>query len=100
MFISLQGITACFIYFIVLRVYQSTRCIVLIHISGVERLAGMSLSSPVKIDMSADQSSSKRDELITDKIAVPENLKHHCVIVPSKLRLVTLAAFILWKCKV
>lgn len=66
----------------------------------MERLAGMSLNSPVKIDISTEHSSSKREEQISDKIAVPENLKHHCVIVPSKLRLVTLAAFILWKCKV
>lgn len=32
--------------------------------------------------------------------ALPEKLKQYFVIVPCKLRLVTLAAFILWRCKV
>ena len=32
--------------------------------------------------------------------ATPDSLKHHVVVVPAKLRLVTLAAFILWKTKV
>lgn len=77
-----------------------TNVLYYIYITGVERLAGMSLHSPVKIDMSSESSSKKSDELISMKIAIPESLRHHCVIVPSKLRLVSLAAFILWKCKV
>ena len=32
--------------------------------------------------------------------ALPEKLRQHFVLVPCKLRLVTLAAFVLWKCKV
>ena len=35
-----------------------------------------------------------------ETFATPESLKHYLVVVPSKLRLVTLAAFILWKSKV
>lgn len=36
----------------------------------------------------------------SEGFAVPGSLVHHFVIVPSKLRLVTLAAFLMWKCKV
>ena len=35
-----------------------------------------------------------------ERFAVPEKLQQHMVVVPSKLRLVCLAAFILDKCKV
>jgi len=35
-----------------------------------------------------------------DEFSTPESLSHHFVIVPSKLRLVTLVAFLLQKCKV
>lgn len=35
-----------------------------------------------------------------ENFAVPEKLKQYVMVVPSKLRLVTLAAFILEKCKV
>jgi len=35
-----------------------------------------------------------------EEFAVPDSLIHHFVIVPSKLRLVTLAAFLMWKCRV
>ena len=77
--------------------------------SGVERLAGMSLKDPVHVDISADVSSksdvkkTKRENVTQDDdktFATPDLLKQRYVIVPSKLRLVTLASFILWKCKV
>ena len=32
-------------------------------------------------------------------LTTPENLKQTFIIAPAKLRLVTLAAFILWKCR-
>lgn len=70
---------------------------------GVERLAGISLTSPIKIDnaekkqKSGGKGTSLKDEEIFN---TPESLKHHYVVVPSKLRLVTLIAFILWKTKV
>ncbi|XP_014718887.2 ATP-dependent DNA helicase DDX31 isoform X5 [Equus asinus] len=79
---------------------------------GVTRLAGISLHNPVSIsvlDESHDQSNRKgkavlevspprtSDEL--DSFAIPESLDQHVTLVPSKLRLVSLAAFILQKCK-
>ena len=38
--------------------------------------------------------------MATESFAIPENLQQHFVITPCKLRLVTLAAFVMWKCKV
>ncbi|XP_074871345.1 ATP-dependent DNA helicase DDX31 isoform X2 [Carettochelys insculpta] len=75
---------------------------------GVTRLADISLHDPVSIVIVDDAwdrappeqepiSSSARME--EDGFAIPEKLRQHVVVVPSKLRLVTLAAFILGKCK-
>uniref|UniRef100_A0A8C9A219 ATP-dependent RNA helicase n=1 Tax=Prolemur simus TaxID=1328070 RepID=A0A8C9A219_PROSS len=79
---------------------------------GVTRLADISLHSPVTIsvlDESHGQFNPKGkvaqevscpqagDEL--DSFAIPERLDQHVTLVPSKLRLVSLAAFILQKCK-
>ncbi|XP_069330877.1 ATP-dependent DNA helicase DDX31 [Eulemur rufifrons] len=79
---------------------------------GVTRLADISLHSPVTIsvlDESHGQFNPKGkvaqevsrprtgDEL--DSFAIPERLDQHVTLVPSKLRLVCLAAFILQKCK-
>ncbi|XP_054440158.1 probable ATP-dependent RNA helicase DDX31 [Pteronotus mesoamericanus] len=79
---------------------------------GVTRLADISLHNPVSIsvldeshgqceledsvflDASAPQ---PNDEL--DGFAVPEGLDQYVTLVPSKLRLVSLAAFLLQKCK-
>ncbi|XP_027220877.2 ATP-dependent DNA helicase DDX31 [Penaeus vannamei] len=65
--------------------------------SGVEKLAGMSLVSPEIIDVSQEGQDGK---LMCEALATPENLSHNYILVPAKLRLVTLAAFILSKCKV
>ncbi|XP_038045811.1 probable ATP-dependent RNA helicase DDX31 [Patiria miniata] len=89
---------------------------------GVERLAQMTLNDPIKIDIAkesqSDQSTNplsakhhlggvetdKRvvrerpnagDSISIEDFTTPEGLQQHFVIVPSKLRLVTLAAFIL-----
>lgn len=85
----------------------------LTFIQGVTRLADISLHDPVSIsvlDKSHDQLNPKDkavrevcpprtgDEL--DNFAIPESLEQHVTVVPSKLRLVCLAAFILQKCKV
>ena len=88
---------------------------------GVERLAGMSLQNPVRVDITQGTSKSKSPSPqpkhtkstpqsapagdtgcgeFGDSVAMPENLQHHYMVVPQKLRLVTLAAFLLWKCKV
>ena len=80
----------------------------------------MSLQKPVRVDISqaptkvtspaeAQSSRVSDPELSTEscsgaslssEVAMPENLQHHYMVVPQKLRLVTLAAFLLWKCKV
>ncbi|XP_021573877.1 probable ATP-dependent RNA helicase DDX31 [Carlito syrichta] len=79
---------------------------------GVTRLADISLHNPVSIsvlDESHNQFNTKgkvvqevspaytSDKL--DGFAIPENLNQYVTLVPSKLRLVSLAAFILQKCK-
>ncbi|ESO92747.1 hypothetical protein LOTGIDRAFT_120211 [Lottia gigantea] len=75
---------------------------------GVERLAGMSLSNPAHVSVSSDDVD--HDDNIDSGIendknepkesfAVPQELKQHFVITPCKLRLVTLVAFILSKCR-
>jgi ATP-dependent RNA helicase DDX31/DBP7 len=60
--------------------------------SAVERLAGLTLQSPVFVDAASDES------LVSDMV-IPETLTQFYVLTPAKLRLVTLSAFIIWKCK-
>ncbi|XP_075938632.1 ATP-dependent DNA helicase DDX31 [Anarhichas minor] len=76
---------------------------------GVTRLADVCLNDPVDIQVSCPASS----DLTTtspassdpsaagqsESFALPEALKQYVVVVPSKIRLVCLAAFILDKCK-
>ncbi|XP_075181052.1 ATP-dependent DNA helicase DDX31 [Anomaloglossus baeobatrachus] len=71
---------------------------------GVTRLADISLHSPVAVSVGADPRSepmlgvsSPVEQGAVDSFAVPERLLQHAVVVPSKLKLVTLAAFILGK---
>ncbi|XP_059115902.1 probable ATP-dependent RNA helicase DDX31 isoform X2 [Peromyscus eremicus] len=70
---------------------------------GVTRLADISLHNPVSIsvlDKIWDQPNPKEvANTQLDSFAIPESLDQHVVLVPSKLRLVFLAAFILQKCK-
>nr|XP_004485291.3 LOW QUALITY PROTEIN: probable ATP-dependent RNA helicase DDX31 [Dasypus novemcinctus] len=79
---------------------------------GVTRLANISLHDPVSISVveeSHDQSKLKgkaicevshlQTSVKLDSFAIPESLDQHVTLVPSKLRLVSLAAFILQKCK-
>ncbi|GCB72948.1 ATP-dependent DNA helicase DDX31 [Scyliorhinus torazame] len=78
---------------------------------GVNRLAGISLNEPVNIyitetcqsktelvtkGMKTNQESIKED---SECYSIPEQLQQFMMIVPSKLRLVTLSAFVLQKCK-
>ncbi|KAA0196750.1 hypothetical protein HAZT_HAZT005891, partial [Hyalella azteca] len=58
----------------------------------VQRLAGLSLHSPEVVDVSGD---GNLDDL---SAVTPGLLVHHYTLVPAKLRLVTLFAFILSKC--
>ncbi|XP_043913856.1 probable ATP-dependent RNA helicase DDX31 [Protopterus annectens] len=77
---------------------------------GVTRLAGISLNDPVRVQITeqvhiANAADTKVEDETCEEteegcgFTVPEKLKQHVVIVPSKLRLVTLAAFILKTCK-
>lgn len=80
---------------------------------GVTRLADISLHNPVSIsvpdesfcqfdledrEILEDYDLQSSDEL--DGFAIPEGLEQYVALVPSKLRLVSLAAFILQKCQV
>lgn len=80
---------------------------------GVTRLADISLNDPISISIADEiqnglkpasqtdrQASSSSNRMDQENFAVPEKLKQYVVMVPSKLRLVVLAAFILEKCKV
>ena len=76
-------------------------------LAGLSRLAAISMKEPVSIqvgenseginDLTPDPTTVQGK---ADRFAVPERLQQHMVVVPSKLRLVCLAAFILSKCKV
>ncbi|KAM4695736.1 ATP-dependent DNA helicase DDX31 [Rhinophrynus dorsalis] len=77
---------------------------------GVERLADISLHNPVSVSISEDlcreanetkKTKADQSDRDTSSFAMPETLRQHAVVVPSKLKLVTLAAFILgkWKCE-
>uniref|UniRef100_A0A452SIV9 ATP-dependent RNA helicase n=1 Tax=Ursus americanus TaxID=9643 RepID=A0A452SIV9_URSAM len=79
---------------------------------GVTRLADISLLNPVRIsvlDQHHGQSDPKGRAVPEasplpaagepDSFAIPESLDQHVTLVPSKLRLVSLAAFILQQCK-
>ncbi|KAG8230160.1 hypothetical protein J437_LFUL010411, partial [Ladona fulva] len=60
--------------------------------SGVNKLAGLALKNPSKIDASG------RD-VEEDYFDIPQNIEQWYAVIPPKLRLVSLAAFIVWKCK-
>uniref|UniRef100_A0A8C0GGE2 ATP-dependent RNA helicase n=1 Tax=Chelonoidis abingdonii TaxID=106734 RepID=A0A8C0GGE2_CHEAB len=75
---------------------------------GVTRLADISLHDPVSIaivEETWDRTTPEQEAIGSPAhmeeggFAIPEKLKQLVVVVPSKLRLVTLAAFILGKCK-
>ncbi|NXH89239.1 DDX31 helicase, partial [Edolisoma coerulescens] len=79
---------------------------------GVTRLADISLNDPVSISIADEiqnvpepasqtdrEAGSSSNCMEQENFAVPETLQQYVMMVPSKLRLVTLAAFILQKCK-
>ncbi|XP_022078405.2 probable ATP-dependent RNA helicase DDX31 isoform X1 [Acanthochromis polyacanthus] len=70
---------------------------------GVTRLADVCLNDPISIHVSGPASSDlpavTPDTSQSESFAVPEALRQFVVLVPSKVRLVCLAAFILDKCK-
>jgi ATP-dependent RNA helicase DDX31/DBP7 len=60
--------------------------------SAVERLAGLTLQSPVYVDAACDES-------LASDLVIPQSLLQFYILTPAKLRLVTLCAFIIWKCR-
>ncbi|RXN10402.1 putative ATP-dependent RNA helicase DDX31 isoform X1 [Labeo rohita] len=72
---------------------------------GLSRLASISMKEPVSIHVSEGSEETVEacpqagPQALSDSYAVPERLQQHVVVVPSKLHLVCLAAFILAKCK-
>uniref|UniRef100_A0AAQ5YH31 ATP-dependent RNA helicase n=1 Tax=Amphiprion ocellaris TaxID=80972 RepID=A0AAQ5YH31_AMPOC len=70
---------------------------------GVTRLADVCLNDPISIHVSGPASSDlpavAPDAGQSESFVVPEALRQFVVLVPSKVRLVCLAAFILDKCK-
>lgn len=59
---------------------------------GVEKLADITLDNPITIDMTEHDSTALDGDKI--EFETPTQLKQFCVVVPMKLRLVTLAAFL------
>ncbi|XP_002732540.2 ATP-dependent DNA helicase DDX31-like [Saccoglossus kowalevskii] len=71
---------------------------------AVKSLACMSLKDPVYVNIQGDvNTASNKDVTSTMEqsidVSTPKQLRQYFIIVPSKLRLVTLAAFIISKCK-
>ena len=64
--------------------------------SGIEELSKVSMKHPKFIDAAVGEENAE-ESLKT--LTTPENLKQTFIIAPAKLRLVTLASFILWKCR-
>ncbi|XP_046403874.1 probable ATP-dependent RNA helicase DDX31 [Ischnura elegans] len=60
--------------------------------AAVNRLAGLALKDPAKVE--ASEGNPEEDSFV-----IPKNIRQWYIIVPPKLRLVVLAAFIVWKCK-
>ncbi len=62
--------------------------------TGIEQLSEIAMTHPKFIDVAV-----KEQEQSLKTLATPEALKQTFLVVPAKLRLACLAAFILWKCK-
>ena len=71
--------------------------------SGVQNLASISLTNPTFVDASKESVHlnadldlpTKKDNVHASKLVIPDSLRQHFVIVPGKLRLMALTAFIL-----
>ncbi|CAL8072098.1 unnamed protein product [Calicophoron daubneyi] len=75
---------------------------------GVENLAGLALEDPVRCVVrepknirgnGLEDGSDEQQEFNSDLFSMPAGLKHFLLVVPWKLRLVSLAAFLLLKCR-
>ena len=64
--------------------------------TGIQQLSEVSLRHPVFIDAAATDSAETAPDV--KDLVTPENLNQTFLLVPAKLRLVALGAFVLWKC--
>lgn len=64
---------------------------------GIEQLSEISMKHPVFIDAAVEDTDT--NDSSERQLTTPEHLKQNFIIVPAKLRLVALAAFVLWKCR-
>ncbi|XP_067939384.1 ATP-dependent DNA helicase DDX31-like [Watersipora subatra] len=68
--------------------------------TDVKNLASVALTDPITVDVSAASDISQQSAGGDDStFALPSSLKQYFIVAPCKLRLVTLAAFMLQKCK-
>ena len=71
--------------------------------TGIEQLSEVSMRHPMFIDVAEDEEEAGPQQgSAVDKehrLTTPESLKQTFCLVPAKLKLVTLAAFIVWKCR-
>jgi len=65
--------------------------------TGIQQLSELSLRHPVFIDAAATDSVETTPDV--KDLVTPENLNQTFLLVPAKLRLVALGAFVLWKCQ-
>ena len=65
--------------------------------TGIQQLSEVSLRHPVFIDAAATDSAETAPDV--KDLVTPENLNQTFLLVPAKLRLVALGAFVLWKCQ-
>ena len=63
--------------------------------SGIEQLSEVSMKHPKFVDAATAEDENEVGDMTA--LTTPENLKQTYLIAPAKLRLVTLASFILWK---
>ena len=63
---------------------------------GIEEMSSISLKHPKFVDAAVDNEAEDKVESLK-VLTTPDNLQQTFVIVPAKLRLVVLAAFLLWK---
>ncbi|KAK3911609.1 putative ATP-dependent RNA helicase DDX31 [Frankliniella fusca] len=69
--------------------------------SSVDRLAGLALKHPKFVDAAVinDEDDEHDIALIEQDLVIPDSLTQWYLLIPAKLRLVTLASFIVWKCR-
>ena len=71
---------------------------------GVEKLVELSLNKPVRIEIKSEKKGTdfmfvdRYTGLKIEKVSLPNTLVQHVVLVPSKIRLITLLAFINYHC--